>query len=427
MSGYPADSAAMTWHEETVTPARLPEVGTPDFKTHAHVRYAELRARAPIHRVRMPDGSLGWLVVGYELARTALAHPLLSKDPGPFEEELRASGRHILLAGSGFGGNMLMADPPQHTRLRRLVSGAFTTGAVDALAPRIEELAHQHVDAFARAGEIDLVTAFTGPLPMAVICELLGVPAERRDDLQTWTRAAMANPSDRQRAALLALNTYLRSLLEQKRRHPQDDLLSRLIAVRDQADGQLSDTELLGTAVILVAAGHETTVNLLGNALVALLDHPEQARELRLCPERIPGAVEEFLRYDAPVETTPTRFATERFTLGGAVVEAGDSVTVALTSAGRDAPVGAGRDPNRLDVLRRPARHVSFGNGIHYCIGAPLARLEAAIALRVLLTRLPEMAWARPAEGVTWLPAGITRGPVRLPVTFTPEKGSDAA
>ncbi|GGT38323.1 hypothetical protein GCM10010254_67990 [Streptomyces chromofuscus] len=241
---------------------------------------------------------------------------------------------------------MLMADPPRHTRLRRLVSGAFTPGAVDALAPRIEQLAHQYVDAFASAREADLATVYTGPLPMAVICELLGVPAERRGDLQSWTRAAMTNPSDRQRASLLALNTYLRERLEEKRRRPQDDLLSRLIAVRDEVDGQLSDTELLGTAVILMAAGHETTVNLLGNALVALPDHPEQARELRLFPERIPDTVEEFLRYDAPVEHSPTRFATERLTLGGAVAEAGDTVTVALTSAGRDAPVGAGYAPN---------------------------------------------------------------------------------
>ncbi|MFE0474892.1 cytochrome P450 [Streptomyces sp. NPDC058947] len=410
----------MTSHEDLEAPSPAPEVGTPDFKAHAHERYAALRAVAPIHRVRMPDGSTGWLVVGHDLARTALAHPLLSKDPAPFEEELRASGRHILLAGSGFGGNMLMADPPQHTRLRRLVSGAFTPGAVDALAPRVEELAHRYIDAIAPRGEADLVTAYTGPLPMAVVCELLGVPAERRDDLQTWTRAAMTNPSERQRTSLLALNAYLRDLLEEKRRHPQDDLLSGLIAVRDADDGRLSDAELLGTAVILVAAGHETTVNLLGNAVVALLDHPDQARTLRLAPEHIPGAVEEFLRYDAPVETSPTRFATERFILGGAVVEPGDTVTVALTSAGRDAPVESGADPDRLDVLRRGARHVSFGHGIHYCIGAPLARLEASIALRVLLERLPDLAWARTEEDVAWLPAGITRGPVRLPVRFTP-------
>ncbi|MEW2079583.1 cytochrome P450 [Streptomyces sp. NPDC013433] len=181
----------------------------------------------------------------------------------------------------------------------------------------------------------------------------------------------MTNPSDRQPTSLLALSDYLRGMIEEAWHQPQDDLLSRLTAVRDEDDGRLSVAELLGNAVILVAAGHETTVKLLGDAIVALLDHPDQARVSREDPERIPGAVEEFLRYDAPVESSPTRLA-----LGGVVIEPGGTVTVALTSAGRDAPVEAGSDPSRLDVLRHHARHVSFGHGIHYCIGAPLARLE---------------------------------------------------
>lgn len=410
----------MITNDPRVTGTELPHVGTADFKAHAHDRYAELRRLGPLHRVRTADGSVTWLVVGYDLAREALAHPLLSKDPEPFTEQLRASGRHILLAGSGFGGNMLMADPPVHTRLRRLVSGVFTTQSVEKLAPRMEDLAHELVDAFAAQGHTDLVASFTAPLPITVISELLGVPEEARDDLLAWTRHSMGAPSERQRAGLTALNTYLRELLDAKRRRPADDLLSRLIAVRDEDSGKLSDTELLGTAVVLVVAGHETTVNLLGNALTALLDHPAQAQALREAPERIPGAVEEFLRYDPPLEITPTRFASEELELGGQVIGPGETVTVALTSAGRDAPVEAGADPDELDVLRPHARHVSFGHGIHYCIGAPLARLEAEIALRVLLSRLPDLAWAEPAEPVAWLPAGITRGPVRLPVRFTP-------
>ncbi|WP_406175058.1 cytochrome P450 [Streptomyces sp. NBC_00996] len=406
-------------HRTTGGSPDLPRVGTADFKAQAHERFAELRARGPIHRVRMADGSVSWLVVGYDLAREAFAHPLLSKDPTPFASELRASGRHTLLAGSGFGGNMLMADPPAHTRLRRLVSGAFTAGTVTKLGPRIEELAHEFIDQFSEQGETDLVASYTGPLPMAVISELLGVPADRREDLRAWTRAAVGDPSHEQRASLLALNACLRELLEAKRRHPEDDLLSRLIAVRDEDAGRLSDAELLGTAVILLAAGHETSVQMLGNAVVALLDHPDQARTLRERPELIPAALEEFLRYDSPIETSPTRFATEEFTLGGQVIRAGDTVRVAVTSAGRDAPVEPGADPDRLDVLRAGTRHVAFGHGIHFCIGAPLARLEGAIALRVLLTRLPDVNWADPdGEEVAWLPTGFTRGPVRLPVRF---------
>ncbi|SEB30317.1 cytochrome P450 family protein [Streptomyces melanosporofaciens] len=404
-----------------IDPAQDPvPVGTPEFKAHAHERYAQLRSLAPIHRVRLADSSVSWLVVGYDLAREALAHPKLSKNPEPYAEALRAAGREILLAGTGFGGNMLMADPPEHTRLRRLVAGAFTSGAAERLAPRIEELAHELIDAIADRGEADLVASYTGPLPMAVICELLGVPAQRQADLQAWTRTAVGNPSAPQRSSLLALNAYLRDLLEVKRQSPANDLLSRLIAVRDQDGGRLSEAELLGTTVILVVAGHETTVNLLGNAVVALLRHPDQACALRARPELIPGAVEEFLRFDASVETTPARFATESFTLGGQTIKAGDTVVVALGSAGRDAPVEPGGDPDRLDVGRASSRHLSFGHGIHHCIGAPLARLEAAIALQALLTRLPDLRWADPAHEVEWLPAGITRGPVRLPVRFTP-------
>ncbi|MDR6974289.1 cytochrome P450 [Streptomyces sp. 3330] len=410
----------MITHDTPADDVELPRIGTPAFKAEAHQRYAELRRQGPVHRVRMADGTLGWLVVGYELAREALAHPKLSKDPEPFAEQLRASGRHILLAGSGFGGNMLMADPPEHTRLRRLVSGVFTTQAVEKLAPRMEALARELIDAFAERGSTDLVSSYTTPLPITVISELLGVPEEAREDLLSWTRHSMGVPSEQQRAGLLALNGYLSGLLKTKRRDPADDLLSRLIAVRDEDSGRLSEAELLGTAVILVVAGHETTVNLLGNAMVALLDHPEQARVLRENPEHIPGAVEEFLRYDPPLEITPTRFATEEFELGGKQIKAAETVTIALTSAGRDAPVEQGADPDQLDVLRKQPRHAAFGHGIHYCIGAPLARLEGDIALRVLLSRLPDLAWAEPERPVAWLPAGITRGPIRLPVTFTP-------
>ncbi|WP_250853093.1 cytochrome P450 [Streptomyces rhizosphaericus] len=256
-------------------PAQDPvPVGTPEFKAHAHERYAQLRSLAPIHRVRLADSSVSWLVVGYDLAREALAHPKLSKNPEPYAEALRASGREILLAGTGFGGNMLMADPPEHTRLRRLVADAFMSGATARLAPRIEELAHELIDAIADRGEADLVASYTGPLPMAVICELLGVPAQRQADLQAWTRTAMGNPSAPQRSGLLALNAYLRDLLEVKRQSPANDLLSRLIAVRDQDGGRL---------------------------------HPDQACALRARPELIPEAVEEFLRFDASVETTPGR------------------------------------------------------------------------------------------------------------------------
>ncbi|MDH2430837.1 cytochrome P450 [Sphaerisporangium sp. TRM90804] len=407
------------------SPRREPPllVGTPDFKAEAHARYAELRARGPIHRIRRPDGFRGWMVVGYDLAREALTHPKLGKDPEPAAERLRAAGYHILFPGTGFGGNMLTSDPPEHGRLRRLAASAFTPRRTEAMAPRITEIATGLLDAVAPLGEADMVESYTGPLPMAVICELLGIAEEHRADVRRLTRTALRDPSDEQREGLRGLNALLGEILRERRLRPGPDLLSGLIAVHDEQDGRLSEEELLGTAVLLVVAGHETTVNLLGNAVLALLDHPEQARLLRERPELLPGAVEELLRFDAPVETTPSRFATEEIVLGGQVIPRGGAVTVALTSAGRDAGVEEGGDPDVLDVTRRSPRHLAFGHGIHHCLGAPLGRLEGLIALRVLLERFPDLRWADPGTAPQWIPDGITRGPVSLPVRFTPEEG----
>ncbi|MGP3922749.1 cytochrome P450 family protein [Streptomyces sp. 8N616] len=415
---------AETRRDASPKPAKedsLPLVGTPEFKAEAHTRYAELRAAGPIHRVRRADGFQGWLVVGYELGREALAHPLLGKDPAPFAERLKSVGQHILLAGTGLGGNMLMSDPPEHTRLRRLVAGAFTPARAEDFAPRIRAIADELLDGIAPLGKSDLVETYTGPLPMAVIAELLGIPAEFKDDVRNWTRTAIGNPSDAQRTSLLSLNTFLRELLEEKRRNPGRDLLSELIHVHDQGEDRLSDTELLGTAVILMAAGHETTVNLLGNAAVALLEHPKQAGLLREHPELLPGAVEEFLRYDPPLENTPTRFATEEVVLGGEVIPRGGVVTIALTSASRDAPMGAGERPEELDVTRSQVKHLAFGHGIHHCLGAPLARMEGAVALGALLERLPDLTWDAPEEPLPWIREGITRGPLSLKVRYTPQ------
>ncbi|WP_232247382.1 cytochrome P450 [Kitasatospora azatica] len=203
-------------------------------------------------------------------------------------------------------------------------------------------------------------------------------------------------------------------MLAAKRREPGDDLLSALVAVHDEADGRLSDTELLGTAVLLIVAGHDTTVNLLANAGLSLLRNRDQADLLRADPSLLPGAVEEFLRYDAPVEFTPHRYAAEDLELAGTRIRRGDIVLLALTAAGRD-----GEDLERLDVTRPDARHVSFGHGIHYCLGAPLARLEGAVAIGLLLERFPDLELAVPVEELRWHPSGITRGPVSLPVRWT--------
>jgi cytochrome P450 len=386
------------------------------FKANAPERYAELRARGPIHRARGADGLEAWIVVGHELAREALTHPLLIKNPEIAGDALRAAGQHVLFASTGLGGNMLMSDPPAHGRLREAVSAVFTARRVQGLVPSIRRTARHLLDALPAEGVADLVETYTGPLPLAVICDLLGVPEDRRADLRGWSRAAVSATGDRQREGLRMLNTYLARLLADKRRAPGSDLLSALVTMREQ--DRLSDVELLGTAVLLMTAGHETTVHLLGNAMVALLDHPDQQRLLRERPELLPGAVEELLRYDPSVELTPARFAAEEFVLGGEVIPRAGMVMIALGSANRDAPLAGGGDPDTLDVTRRPARHLAFGHGIHYCLGAPLARVEAAVGLGVLLETLGDIAWADPGDPVSWLPSGIARGPVAVPVRY---------
>ncbi|WLW57291.1 cytochrome P450 family protein [Streptomyces sp. YU58] len=388
------------------------------FKADAPARYARLRELGPIHPAEFHLGLKGWVVVGYDLAREALTHPALLKDSSPAAEALAAAGYVLNKPSVGLGAQMMEADPPEHTRLRRLASAVFTPRRTAELAPRIERIAHDLIDVLPPAGEVDLVEAFNAPLPAKVIAELLGIPEEHHRDFRRWSAQALRVASPEHRAALTGLHGLLADLVVDKRRSPQDDLLSALVAVRDEDDGRLSEEELVGTALMLVVAGHESTVNLLGNAVLALLQHPDQLGLLRERPELMPGAVEEFLRHDPSVERSTSRYAAEDIELGGVTVPRGGMVVVALGAAGHDAPQADDDDPAVLDVTRPAARHLAFGHGIHYCLGAPLARLEATIALRVLLARVPHLELAVPAEELRWIGSGIIRGVLSLPVRY---------
>ncbi|MHB9756444.1 cytochrome P450 family protein [Streptomyces sp. BYX5S] len=390
----------------------------PAFKADAPARYARLRRLGPIHPAEFHLGLKGWVVVGYDLAREALAHPALLKDATPAADALAAAGYVLHKPSVGLGAQMMEADPPEHTRLRCLASAAFTPRRTAGLAPRIEEIAHGLLDALPRAGEVDLVEAFNAPLPATVIAELLGIPREHHLDFRRWSALALQVASPDHRAALAGLHGLLAGLIADKRRAPQDDLLSALVAVRDEEDGRLSEEELVGTAMMLVVAGHESSVNLLGNAVLSLLRHPEQLRLLRERPELMPGAVEEFLRHDTSVERSTNRYAAEDIELGGVSIPRGGMVVVALGAAGRDAPQADGGVPDALDVARPGARHLAFGHGIHYCLGAPLARLETTVALRTLLARIPELELAVPVGSLEWIGSGIIRGVLSLPVRY---------
>ncbi|MBD9721742.1 cytochrome P450 [Streptomyces caniscabiei] len=383
----------------------------PGFTENPHPVYAALRARGPVHRVRLPKHDAHhevWLVVGYEEARAALADPRLSKDG--------AKVGRTFLDEELIGKYLLVADPPQHTRLRRLIAREFTGRRVERLRPRVQEITDSLLDAMLPRGRADLVESFAYPLPLTVICELLGVPEPDRAAFRNLSTEAVAPSSgESEYAAFVQLAAYLEQLVEDKRcAPPADDLLSALIRTTDEDGDRLSPAELRGMAFILLIAGHETTVNLITGAVHALLTHPGQLAEVRADPSLVDAVVEETLRHEGPVENATFRFAAEPLEIGGTVVPAGDAVMIGLAAADRDGARYPG--PDRFDIHRDTRGHLAFGHGIHFCLGAPLARMEAGVALRALLRRCPDLASdGSPGE---WLPGMLIRGVRSLPVRW---------
>jgi cytochrome P450 len=341
-----------------------------EFYQGPHALYDRLREEGPVRRVVMPDGRPGWLVTAYDDA------PGLE---GPFISPLMA--------------NMLFADPPDHTRLRRLVSKAFTSRRAD------------------------LVAGYALPLPIIVICELLGVPAGDRAAFRQWTLGFV---TDIARAEMARINgemtAYLRDLIAAKAESPGDDLLSELALVTDEG-GRLSPQEILSMAFLLLTAGFETTVNLIANGMLALLRHPEQMVLLRSDRSLLSGAVEEFLRYDGPVHTATLRFTPEPVAVGNTEIPAGQLVYVSGLAANRDA--ARFTCPDQLDIARVPGRHLSFGHGIHHCIGAPLARLEGEIAIGRLLARFSGLRLDADPATLRWHDGVLMHGLHSLPVRIT--------
>ncbi|MEU7487367.1 cytochrome P450 [Streptomyces sp. NPDC042319] len=388
----------------------------PDFNSDPHPHYAALRDRGPVHRVRLSDGQEVWLVVGHDEARAALMDPRLRKDWSAHPQWQPADGTGQLLA------NMLQSDPPRHTRLRKLVTRAFTPGAVDALRPAVQQITDGLIDTMlekaAPDGRADLVEALAYPLPMTVICELLGVPDLDRERFRRWSDAFVTanGPSGRDDEENIEaeLARYMGELVREKRRSPGPDLFSTLIRTTDEDGDRLSGDELVGMAFLLLVAGHETTVGLIANGTLALLRHPDQLAALRADFGLLDNAVEEMLRYDGPVETSTWRYAGEPVEIGGTVVPAGDTVIVGLSSAARDAARFETADS--FDITRDTRGHLAFGHGIHYCLGAPLARMEGRIAVRTLLERCPDLALDADPATLTWRSGILMRGPVRLPV-----------
>lgn len=382
---------------------------TGDFWADPYPAYTRLRTDEPVRRLDLPDGPM-WIISRFDDARAAFADPRLSKD---WRYTLPADQRAAMPAAPT--PMMILMDPPDHTRLRKLVSRSFTARRMSELRPRVQQIADELI-AGLPAGTVDLMAHYAFPLPVRVICELLGVPVEDRDEFGRWSSTLVdESPQEEKTAASEKLAGYLAALVERKRAEPDDALLSALTRVSDEDGDRLSGEELVAMGTLLLIAGHETTVNLIGNGALALLRHPEQRAILADRPGLWPGAVEEILRWDSPVTTSPVRFAAEDVEVAGTTIPAGAVVILAIGSANRDDARFA--DAATFDVTRDDRGHVAFGYGLHHCLGAPLARIEGEVALRTLFTAHPDLALAvDPAELVyrrSVLVHGVTTLPVR--------------
>lgn len=389
--------------------------------TALHERGARMRALGPVHRIDFPEGAAdAFVVVDHETVVRAFNDPRLSKrldNAPPWFREQTLDTSHVLAS------NMLLADPPEHTRLRRLVSKAFLPRRMERLRPKIQEITDDLIDAFPESGEFDVLETFGFPLPMMVICALLGTPYEDRHRFERWGWVLSQDPVQhgdeaRERKAVNdEVAEYFTAMLAQRRAHPREDLIGDLVRAADE-DGMFTDEELVSTAIFLVIAGHKTTANLIGNGLHTLLRRPAETARLRAEPELVTTAVEEFLRFEGSVDRGTFRVAAEDIELGGVDIPKGSFVHLSVAAADRDP--AAFKDPDRFDPTRSPNPHVAFGHGPHFCAGAPLARLEGQIAFATLLRRLPLLELAVPAEELTWIDdSSISRGLERLPVRIS--------
>ena len=394
---------------------------TPAYLADPYPYYHQLRCEAPVY---WSEAMEAWLLTRYGDAEATLRDPRLVSGtriaaavrqlPETVQPEVQALEGHIS-TWMGF------IDPPDHTRLRALVSNAFTPRMIRGLGPRIQAIVDELLDRVQEAGRMDLIADFAFPLPAIVIAEMLGLPPEDREQFKQWSNDVMAflgtgrsrvDVARRAQQGVYALKDYLRGIFRQRRQRPEEDLISALLVVEEEGD-RLSEEEMFGMCVFLLVAGHETTLALIGNGLLALLRNPEQKQMLQEDPGLIDSAVEEFLRYDSPIQHQ-TRVAREDFELEGQRIRRGDRVLPMLGAANRDPAQFA--DPDRLDIRRQPNPHLAFGYGIHFCLGAPLARLEGQIAIRTILRRLPRM---QLTEGnLRWRVHTSMRHPELLPVDF---------
>ncbi len=388
----------------------------PEFHANPYPFYHRLRAADPVHRT--PMGL--WVLTRYDDVVSVMRDPRFGRDGF---DQILANVYGEDTTNESRPRSMLFRDPPDHTRLRGLVSQAFTPRVIERMRSYIQDIVDRLLDQVQNANAMDVIADLAYPLPVTVICEMLGVPTDAHAGIRQWSADlvrsldAIGMPTDegvvqQGRTARRAMLDYFRGLIPERRQTPRDDLLSLLIAAEEQGD-RLTEGELLLTCNLLFVAGHETTVNLIGNGLLALLNHPDQLAKLRADPTLLPGAVEELLRYDSPVQRTG-RITNTDVELAGRKIAKGSVVVTAIGAANRDPAHFP--DPDRLDIMRRDNRHIAFGFGIHFCLGAPLARLEGQIAIDTLLRRMPGLRLATSTP--EWRESSTLRGLKTLPVRF---------
>jgi cytochrome P450 len=393
-----------------------------EFKANPFPLFASLRERKPVLRTHLPDKTKTpvWLLTRYEDVNALFKDERFSKNRRSVltSEQLRRMP-WVPPMFRPLERNMLDLDPPDHTRLRALVHKAFTPRLIEQMRARVQTLAFELLEKVAGRGSMDLINDYALPLPMTIITEILGVPTSDRHKFHKWSKAVVSlsspNATVKVIPAVWMFIRYLRRFFKVRRRDPEDDLASALIQAEEAGD-KLSEDELLAMVFLLLIAGHETTVNLIGNGMLALLEHPDQMQKLRGDLMLCKSAVEELLRYTAPVFMTTERYAREDVTIHGMTIPRGEMTLGVIGSANRDERIFV--NPDRLDITREPNRHLSFGQGIHFCLGAPLARMEAQIAIKTLLSRMPDLRLKVSPNTLRWRPSMILRGLETLPVAF---------
>lgn len=394
---------------------------SPEFKAQPYETYANLRAENPV-RLHQGMHIPIWFVTGYEEAKQVLADhkTFVKRYENALTPEEHAAQNPVPDVFEFIRNHLLGQDPPDHTRLRALVSKAFTIKRVNALRPRIQAIADELLDRVQAQGQMDLIDDYAFPLPVTVIAEMLGVPAEDQGKFREWSNALIetqrtAAEQEAFQQHMMAFIYYMGQLFAERRAHPQDDLISALIQA-EEAGERLSHEELFSMVLILLVAGHETTVNLIGNGILALMKHPNQMRMLQNDWGLVDTAVSEILRYDGPAERATTRWAAKDTLFCGQQIKRKDPIIVILGAANHDP--AQFREPEGFDILRDSSSSLAFGYGIHYCVGAPLARLEGEIAFRTLLQRMPDIHLASPETELEWRASTILRGLKHMPVVW---------